>query len=584
MDTQAALRLDPMDLPTGTCVGDWRIIGRLGWGGYGAVYLVRGVRGLRRQAALKLALRQGTASLRLEREVELLSLLKHPNVARLIGSGHWRMPGAREPLPFLVMEYVPGPHLYAALSLREFRMGEALELFEQSALALHAVHAVGALHRDVKGENLLVRDDGRLVLVDLGVGDYDGAVTLTGTQLPPGTTLYRSPEALRFQQEHRGKFETRYDFRPADDLYALGVTWYQAFTRSFPFGAEHIEDSYQELLEGQSPEAPAVLNPRVSQEVSDLVSRLLSPRVEERPASAQEVAEAVRALLRRGGPELAVPLFVQDESALPHSRSTEECTPGPHAREKGSLLEMLPALVRGWVPSRGIAFLLSAVLLAALALGFVTCSSHSRPEEGGWRDLFSESNHPTQDDASMRESNTPATSSLAPQARSSNVEMAFMKSLAAAVCLVSSGCAGVPVHPSWPQECPQDALTAMRIRGFAPGDNGYVTLDINRPGALSEFDDFRAGPVVSFIDKYDDAKRLLPVGTKLYGFLWTGGEKLQAYWTRAEMPNGVEMPVCMVFGFDERGGYWKEPGTQPGTFRISRQVPMYVTRRFEQPE
>lgn len=583
MNSQAALNLDPMDLPPGTCVGDWRIIGRLGWGGYGAVYLVRGVRGLRRQAALKLALRQGTASLRLEREVELMSLVKHPNVARLIGSGRWLMPGAREPLPFLVMEYVPGPPLYAALSLREVRMGEALELFEQSALALHAVHVAGALHRDVKGENLLVRDDGRLVLVDLGVGDYEGAVTLTGTQLPPGTTLYRSPEALRFQQEHRGDFKARYEFRHADDLYALGVTWYRAFTRSFPFGAEHIEDSHQQLLEGQAPEAPAALNPRVSQEVSDLVSRLLSPRLEERPSSAREVAEAVRALLKRGGTELDIPLFVQDESDVPPSRRSEERTPGRPARERGSPWEMLRARARGWLQGRGGALLLGSVLLAVLAVGFATCSRDSRPEEVRSSGLLSDSNHPTQEGASMRESNTPAHSSLAPQARSSSLEMDFMKSLAAAVCLVTTGCAGVPVHPTWPQECPQEALTAMSIRGMGPGDNGYVTLDLNRPGGGNP-DDYRAGPIVSIVYKYDDMERFLPVGTKLYGFMWTGGEKIQAYWTRAEMPNGVEMPVCLVLGFDERGGYWKEPGTQPGTFSISRQVPAYVTRRFERPE
>jgi serine/threonine-protein kinase len=123
----------------------------------------------------------------------------------------------------------------------------------------------------------------------------------------------------------------------------------------------------------------------------------------------------------------------------------------------------------------------------------------------------------------------------------------------------------------------------MRIRGLGPGDNGYVTLDLNRPGGGNP-DDYRAGPIVSIIYEHDDMERFLPVGTKLYGFMWTGGEKIQAYWTRAEMPNGVEMPVCMVLGFDERGGYWKEPGTQPGTFSISRQIPAYVTRRFERPE
>ncbi len=182
--------------------------------------------------------------------MELLSRVKHPHVARLLEAGHWPVPGTQERLPFLVMEYVPGSHLYAVLSQRAVRVREALELFKQSALALHAVHEVGAMHRDVKGENLLVREDGRLVLVDLGVGDYEGAPTLTGTQLPPGTSAYRSPEALCFQREHLDDFEKRYVFRLADDLYALGVTWYRALTRVFPFEAEGLEDEHQGLRTG----------------------------------------------------------------------------------------------------------------------------------------------------------------------------------------------------------------------------------------------------------------------------------------------------------------------------------------------
>jgi serine/threonine-protein kinase len=184
----------------------------------------------------------------------------------------------------------------------------------------------------------------------------------------------------------------------------------------------------------------------------------------------------------------------------------------------------------------------------------------------------------------MREQKTPAHSSPAPEAALSAQDMDFMRALAAAVCLVSAGCASVPVKPSWPRDCPQEALAAMSIRGFGPGRQGYVTLDIHRPGAHSEYGDFRAGPIVSFIDREDNAAELLPAGTKLYGHMWTGGEKVQVYWTRAELPGGVEMPVCMVLGFDARGGYWKKPGTQPGTFKVSRQAPMTVTHRFERPE
>jgi serine/threonine-protein kinase len=85
------------------------------------------------------------------------------------------------------------------------------------------------------------------------------------------------------------------------------------------------------------------------------------------------------------------------------------------------------------------------------------------------------------------------------------------------------------------------------------------------------------------LDEADEVD-LLPLGTRLYGYMWTGGPKVQAYWTRAELPDGESIPVCMVLGFNERGGYWKEPGTEPGSFRISKRAPFTVTRRFERPE
>ena len=242
------------------------------------------------------------------------------------------------------------------------------------------------------------------------------------------------------------------------------------------------------------------------------------------------------------------------------------------------------ALVRRWLAGYRGAFVLVAVPLVVFGTGLVTCSRGGQPTEEGRVSLPSESNHLTQEDPLMRESKTLASSSSAPEVAPSTLDMDFMKSLAAAVCLVSAGCASVPVSPSWPQDCPQEALAAMSIRGFGPGTQGYVTLDINRPGALSQFDDFRAGPIVSGIGDETDAVDLLPLGTKLYGFMWTGGDKVHVYWTRAELPNGAKMPVCMVLGFDEQGGYWKEPGTQPGTFRITRQAPVVVTRRFERPE
>jgi serine/threonine protein kinase len=566
MEAPASWRPIPMDLLPGTRVGDWCIVGRLGWGGYGVVYLVRGVRQPRRRAALKLAVHSGAAARRLVREGELLERVKHPNVARFIDSGHWVVPGMDERLPFLVMEYVPGSQLNVWASQRDIRMCEALELFRQSALALHAVHEAGGVHRDIKEENLLVREgDGRLVLVDLGVGDYAGAPSLTGTLLPPGTPAYRSPEALRFQREHLDDFEARYVFPRTDDLYALGVTWYRQFTRGFPFEAEGLEDSNQARLEGRRPAAPATLNPRVPQRASELVSKLLAPRPEERPASAREVAEEVEALLRDSRLGLDAHLFAKSEGATPHSRVTENVQP-PRSRPH--------------VPLPLQAVLWGLLLVAALVLGLVM------------NGLSSASSHPTQEDTAMYESKTPTHFSPSQESKRSALKLEFTKSLATVACLFTAGCAGAPVDSGWPQDCPRESLAAMSEWGIKPGMTGYITLDLDQPGAMSDSGDYRAGPIVSVFNEDDWSSAetqgrltLLPVGTKLLGYMWTGGERIHAYWTRAELPDGQSLPVCIAMGLGEWGG-WPEklPGTQPGTFDLPRRIQFRVMRRFLRPE
>jgi len=558
MTAPAPIRFDPMNLPPGTHVEDWCLLARVGWGGYGAVYLVRHVHEPQRQGALKLALKLGPLSRRLEREAELLGRVRHPHVVRLLEAGHWTVPGSTVCLPFVVMEYVPGMHLYDRLSQHKVRVREALALFEQSALALHAMHEVQCVHRDVKGPNLLVReDDGHLMLVDLGVGDYAGASPLTGTALPPGSAEYRSPEALRFQREHLEDLAAHYEFQRADDLYALGVTWYRALTGAYPLQSER--EWHMVRLEGRALDSPCSLNPRIPPEVGALVLRLLAPRAEERPASAREVAEALASLRRGGGDELEALLFEWREVvATPHSLATEF---PPHHAPPEPPPDMPGPVTRRWPGWRWVALVTGVVLATVLAVG-----------------LFNRG-HPIQEGPSMSEPKPPTPVSPAPAARSSPPQPDFMKSLAAVVCLVTSGCAGVPTQPSWPRDCPPEVLAAMEKRGLVPGYQNFMNLDFHTEGAMDVYANFREGPLVSRLDGYK-----LPEGTKLHGFMWTGGEKVQAYWTEAELPDGQKMPVCMVLGYDQRGGYPKEQGMQPGTVSIPTAVPMTVTRRFERPE
>jgi serine/threonine-protein kinase len=459
----------------------------------------------------------------------MLARVQHPNVVRLLDAGHWTVPGSTVCLPFVVME-----------------------------LALHAMHEAQCVHRDVKGPNLLVReDDGQLVLVDLGVGDYAGAYPLTGTTLPPGSSDYRGPEALRFQKEHLEDSEAHYEFQRADDLYALGVTWYRALTGAYPLQSER--EWHLARLEGRALDSPCSLNPRIPPEVGALVLRLLAPRPEERPASAREVAEALASLRRGGGGELEALLFEWREVvATPHSLATE-LPPRPSAPEPPR--DRPSPFTRPW---RWGALVLGLVLATVLVAGLLHRAQ------------------PTQKGSSMSETQAPTPSSPGADARSSPLEHEFMKALAAAVCLVTSGCAGVPAQPSWPRDCPQETLALMESRGMRPGDQNQLQLYIHDQGAMSDFANSQPGPIVSVIDS--GGTDWFPLGTKLYGFMWTGGEKVQVYWTEAHLPDGQKLPVCLVLGWDERGGYWKNPGTQPGTFHISKRPPMTVTRRFERPE
>ena len=555
-----ALLFDPMNLTPGTHVGDWCVLARVGWGGYGAVYLVRHVREPGRQGALKLPLKLGTLSRRLEREAEMLARVHHSHVVRLLEAGHWELPGSTVRLPFVVMEYVQGPHLDAHVAQRQVRVGEALALFEQSALGLHALHEAGCVHRDVKGPNLLVREgDGHLVLVDLGVGDYEGASPLTSTPLPPGSPDYRSPEALRFQKEHLEDFEAHYEFQRADDLYALGVTWYRALTGTYPLFTER--EWHLARLEGRVLDSPCALNPRIPPEVGALVLRLLAARAEERPASAREVAETLASLRRGGGDALEALLFDWNAVApTPRSLATE-LPPRPAAHEPPR--DRPSRFTRPW---RWGTLVLGLVLAAMLVAA-----------------LFHRA-HPSLEGASMNETIAPNSASPPPSTGLSPLEHDLMKALAAAVCLVTSGCAGVPAQPSWPQDCPSESLAAMAKRGLVPGLTNELQLDIHNQGAISDYGDYRAGPIVSFIGSEFDAVSWFPLGTKLYGFMWTGGERVRAYWTEAHLPDGQKLPVCIELGFNEGEGYWKDPGTQPGTVRISKRTAATVTRRFVRPE
>jgi eukaryotic-like serine/threonine-protein kinase len=298
-------QLDPGALPPGTRLGPWQAARWHRRGGNGTVYqaLKSGQEGAE-PVALKLALYPEDK--RFGREAGLLSRLQHPHVPRLLESGHWRHPSGAS-YPYLVMEWVEGEPLYDWGQVYAPSSRHAMRVLAHLARALEATHAAGGIHRDVKGDNVLVRPGTqRAYLLDFGSGIWEGAPRFTEEVLPPGTRPYRSPEALR----HR---TGRYEATPMDDVYALGVTAYRLVTGT-----------------ALPPRSPCqVLNPRVAQPLALIIERMLAEAPEAR-GSARTLAEALEDGARRTGPEADVPLFLSASAPkAPTAPSQRRARRGP---------------------------------------------------------------------------------------------------------------------------------------------------------------------------------------------------------------------------------------------------------------
>jgi serine/threonine protein kinase len=265
-----------------------------GQGGYGAVYRAERM-GWRRSepGALKVSLLAW--NWRMAREVELLSRLSHPSIPRLVDRGGPRDPSRNE-YPFFVMEWVDGPTLYDWAEQYSPSGQHLCRVLAQLARALEALHAAGAVHRDVKGNNILVRlSDRRAVLIDFGSCHFAGAERLTWQSLPPVTPEYLSPQGRLFYIRAFHDPDSYYPPSPADDLYALGVTAYRLVMGQYPPGSDARQDE-QGTWQATSPDLRPLLesNPRLEPPLREVILQLLSAAPEQRGTAAQ-VAQALEA-------------------------------------------------------------------------------------------------------------------------------------------------------------------------------------------------------------------------------------------------------------------------------------------------
>ena len=233
--------------------GRYRLIRQLGRGGMGAVWLGEDELAGRQVAVKELRAPDGVTEAEREvfgkralQEARSAAGLTHPNAVTLYDV----IPAtAADDAVYLIMEYIDGATLAQVIS-RDGPLGEprAAGIALQLLSILEAAHALGIVHRDIKPANIMITADGRVKLADFGIAHVVGGTRLTGSGVI-GTPAYMAPEQLQ------GLAVT-----PAVDLWALGVTLYNAVAGRNPFDRETTAATFHAILMAELP-APACAPP-----------------------------------------------------------------------------------------------------------------------------------------------------------------------------------------------------------------------------------------------------------------------------------------------------------------------------------
>jgi len=279
----------PGDDAASPSIGPYRILGLLGEGGMGRVYLAR-ERHPPREVALKIV-RGASPSLvaRLRREIETLAALEHPGIARLYAAGEARVDAADA--PWLAMEYVRGVDLLDYVKREGCDLAARLRLVVEVARATHYAHERGVVHRDLKPGNILVGADGRAKILDFGVARRTGdeaQLTLAGQVL--GTLPYMSPEQL-------GGGDRRADAR--SDVYALGAIAYELVAGRLPHPRLATSTLFEaiDILRREAPPPLASVAGAAHGDLDTVVMKALAAEPAQRYASAAAFADDLERVL-----------------------------------------------------------------------------------------------------------------------------------------------------------------------------------------------------------------------------------------------------------------------------------------------
>jgi Tol biopolymer transport system component len=334
-------------------IGQYRVVGPLGAGGMGEVYLAQD-QTLERNVALKVLppelVRSEDRVRRFMQEAKSASSLNHPNIITIYEIGQERVRSAAgaesDPVQYISMELVSGKTLASKIHEEKTDLRTLLGYLAQAAEGIAKAHAAGIIHRDLKPGNIMVSDDGFAKVLDFGLAKLtEKSATASATAATEvaertsagavlGTVGYMSPEQVQ------GKVV---DSR--SDIFSFGCILHEAATGRRPFVAESNVETMHKIIH-EKPQPIEELNPAVPAELRRLIRRALAKQPDQRLQSMKDLAIELREI-------------VEEFDSL--SASTTSASGSTAA---------VPALPSRRAPLVPVLVVVSAVAVAALVFGW----------------------------------------------------------------------------------------------------------------------------------------------------------------------------------------------------------------------
>ncbi|MBS1857919.1 MAG: serine/threonine protein kinase [Acidobacteria bacterium] len=274
-------------------IGPWRVLGEIGRGGMGVVYLGERADGAyQKQVAIKLIttpLPDSGLDRRFRRERQILAALDHPGIARLVDGG-----ATPEGRPYFVMEYIQGRPLLIYCQETGAGLDERLRLFLAVCDAVEYAHEHLIVHRDIKPGNILVTPGGVPKLLDFGLArvlDAPPGDDVTQTGMPLMTPAYASPEQIRGEP-----------FTVAGDVYSLGIVLYEllAGQRPYDVSSASLVEMAKAICEFEPPplsSATVAWRRRLAGDLDNIAAKALAKETRLRYATVLELALDLRRYL-----------------------------------------------------------------------------------------------------------------------------------------------------------------------------------------------------------------------------------------------------------------------------------------------